>query len=86
MKTTLAILLGLCAGLLANDPTAIIRLVLAFGVGVGCTLLWVDRHAQSERAQRAFLEALVSHGWHMGEKGTPETTALRIALPPKVTP
>jgi len=98
MKTTLAILLGLCAGLLANDPAAIIRLVLAFGVGVGCTLLWVDRRAVTEKAIKAheqetrhYKEALVAHGFNAA-KGNPAAdllTTQRTAIPPvppKVTP
>jgi hypothetical protein len=86
MKTALAFLLGLTIGICVHDPATVLRVALGASGGAAGAVLWWRRHGESERAQQAFLEALVSHGWHMGAKGTPETAALRIALPPKVTP
>ena len=83
MKTAMALLLGLCAGRIIADWTAALDSLLGIAGGVAAVTLYTSRHAQSERAQQTYRESLVSAGWHMASKGTPETTALRVALPPK---
>ena len=83
MKTALAFLLGLTIGVCVHDPATVLRVALGASGGAAAAVLWWRRHGESERSQQTYRESLVSAGWHMASKGTPETTALRCALPPR---